>query len=148
MLRLPALLFLVLAILTGCSDVPEDTRPGQPVKHRQDAFKAILRAFEPMGMMLREDRFEADAFLGLANDLSARRDGPWPYFGPDTDYPPSRSKPAVWSQSEGFDVERVRFVAAVDALALAAQTRDKAQVERAYTEVHASCKSCHGDFRR
>ena len=33
------------------------------------------------------------------------------------------------------------------ALARAAQTRDEASVRTAYDKVHASCKSCHKDFK-
>ncbi|MBE0586583.1 MAG: cytochrome c, partial [Hydrogenophaga sp.] len=48
------LLVLVSALLlAGCGEV-EDTRPGQPVKTRQEAFKDLLRSFEPMSKMMKE----------------------------------------------------------------------------------------------
>ena len=60
-------------MLTGCGEV-EDTRPGQPVKQRQVAFKEIVKTFEPMGVMLRKDRYDADKFLPMAEALLAKRD--------------------------------------------------------------------------
>ena len=50
-LKFPLFFLLTAAMLTGCGEV-EDTRPGQPVKQRQVAFKEIVKTFEPMGVML------------------------------------------------------------------------------------------------
>ncbi|CAL92958.1 c-type cytochrome [Azoarcus olearius] len=141
---LPAL--LILLTLAGCGPV-EDTRPGQPVKQRQEAFKSILRSFEPMGVMLRDNKYQADKFASLAGELVAKRDAPWSHFGPDTNYPPTKAKAAVWSDGETFERERLAFVAATDALFAAAQTRDQAQAKAAYEKVYGSCKSCHDRFK-
>jgi len=143
---LPSL--LILLTLAACSGPVEDTRPGQPVKQRQDAFKAMLRSFEPMGKMLRDNRYQADEFARLASELVSRRDAPWGHFGPDTNYPPTKTKAAVWERPQAFEAERVTFFALTDALAQAAQTRDKAAAQAAYDKVHASCKSCHDDFKK
>ncbi|ENO89159.1 putative cytochrome c' [Thauera linaloolentis 47Lol = DSM 12138] len=126
----------------------EDTRPGQPVKHRQDAFKAMLRSFEPMGTMLRTDRYQADEFVRLANELVSLREAPWAHFTPDTLYPPTKARAAVWERAQDFEHERQDFYEATDALAQAAQTRDKGRIQTAYDKVHASCKSCHSDFKK
>lgn len=139
-------LFIALTA-AACSGPVEDTRPGQPVKHRQEAFKAVLRAFEPMGVMLRENKYQADKFATLAAELVARRDAPWSLFGADTNYPPTKAKPAVWSEADGFERERVAFIAATDALLAAAQTHDQAQAKAAYEKVYDSCKSCHDRFK-
>lgn len=144
-LALPAL-FIVLT-LAGCGGVPEDTRPGQPVKHRQDAFKALLRVFEPMGVMLRDNTYQADKFASLAGELVAKREAPWALFGPDTHYPPTKARPTVWSDAAGFEQERQTFFAATDALMAAAQTRDQTQTKAAYGKVYDSCKSCHDRFK-
>lgn len=141
---LPAL--LILLTLAGCGPV-EDTRPGQPVKQRQEAFKSILRSFEPMGVMLRDNKYQADKFASLAGELVAKRDAPWSHFGPDTNYPPTKAKAVVWSEGETFERERLAFVAATDALFAAAQTRDQAQAKAAYEKVYGSCKSCHDRFK-
>lgn len=145
-LALPSL-FLLLS-LAACSGPVEDTRPGQPVKHRQDAFKAMLRSFEPMGTMLRTGRYQADEFTRLANELVSLREAPWAYFAPDTLYPPTKARATVWERAQDFEGEQQKFRDATDALAVAAQTRDKAAAQAAYDKVHASCKSCHSDFKK
>lgn len=147
MIRLMLVSSLSVLTLAACSQVVEDTRPGQPVKQRQEAFKAMLRSFEPMGTMLRTNQYQPDAFSQLANELISRRDAPWGHFGPDTLYPPSKAKAAVWDRAEAFERERQVFFERTDALLVAAQTRDQAQVQAAYAKVYDSCKSCHDDFK-
>ncbi|MDR1648164.1 MAG: cytochrome c [Zoogloeaceae bacterium] len=143
----PALLSLcVLALLSACGKV-EDTRPGTPVAHRQQAFKTILNTFEPMGIALREKRYAAESFLNNARALEAAKDAPWGYFGADTHYPPSRSRETVWSDASGFARERDTFLAAVSALRQAAERRDEQTVRPAYEAVQASCRSCHKAFK-
>jgi cytochrome c556 len=133
--------------LAGCGPVVEDTRPGQPVKTRQDAFKEILREFEPMGVMIRTGKFEAEEFARMTDALVAARERPWVHFGPDTDYPPSKAKPAVWSEPVLFDERRNAFFAATDALQVAAQGGQEDTVRAAYERVHSACKDCHDQFK-
>ncbi len=139
---------LAATLFAGCGETAvEDTRPGQPVKHRQAAFKEIVKAFEPMGVQLRKNRYDADQFIPMAEALAARRDGPWPHFGPDTHYPPSKATAEVWKQPEQFEKARQDFIAATDALLAATRNKDKAQVEAAYETLHETCKSCHKQFK-
>jgi cytochrome c556 len=143
---IPALLPLLLLALAACGEV-EDTRPGQPVKQRQTAFKEIIKIFEPMGTMLRTKRYDADRFAMLATELVARRDGPWAHFGPDTDYPPTKAKAEVWSKAAEFEQERKAFMAATDDLKTAAQGKQLPQVEAAYKRAYETCQSCHKGFK-
>jgi cytochrome c556 len=145
-LKICFFLLLTAAMLAACGEV-EDTRPGQPVKHRQMAFKEIVKAFEPMGVMLRKDRYVADKFLPLAETLIAKREGPWSHFGADTNYPPTKATADVWKQPEQFAKDKQAFIAATDTLLAAAQSKDKAQVEKAYDAVHEACKTCHKQFK-
>ena len=84
-------------LLTACGGEPADTRPGQPVSQRRAAFKKILLAFEPLGIVLREKQYNADQFIAQADLLGKVKDGPWSHFGPDTNYPPTHAKATVWS---------------------------------------------------
>ncbi len=142
----PAVAAIVVATFAGCGEV-EDTRPGQPVKQRQMAFKEMVKAFEPMGVILRKGSYNADKFLPLAEALVAKRDGPWPHFGPDTNYPPTKATAEVWKQPEAFTKDKQTFIAATDALLAAAQSKDKAAVEKTYDAVHEACKTCHKQFK-
>ncbi|MCG2578278.1 cytochrome c [Dechloromonas sp. XY25] len=140
------LVVLAATLLAACGE-PEDTRPGQPVKHRQQAFKEIIKSFEPMGVMLRKGSFDAERFDKLSAELVAKRDGPWSYFGPDTNYPPTKATAEVWKQPEEFEKDKQAFIAATDKLQEAVKSRDKAAVEKAYDAVHDSCKTCHKQFK-
>ena len=144
--KFPIFFLLTAVLLAGCGEV-EDTRPGQPVKHRQVAFKEIVKTFEPMGVMLRKGEYNADKFLPMAEALVAKRDGPWAHFGADTNYPPSKSTSEVWKQPEEFEKDKKAFIAATDALLVAAQSKDEARVEKAYDAVHEACKTCHKQFK-
>lgn len=137
---------LALLLLAGCGD-PEDTRPGKPVATRQQAFKVMLRHFEPMGVSLREGTFIAKDFEKQANAFAELRDTPWAYFGPDTQYPPTKAKPAVWEEPAKFEQAVSTFKTRVDALTKAAASQDEKQIKTAYDAVHESCKSCHKNFR-
>ncbi|MDR2165905.1 MAG: cytochrome c [Zoogloeaceae bacterium] len=138
--------FLSCLSLAACAPAT-DTRPGQPVAHRQQAFREILKSFEPMGMALRENRYDPETFLRHARALEQQKDAPWPYFGPETNYPPTRSKNAVWSEAALFASERDAFLQAVTRLRQAAETRDEAQARPAYEAVHERCRVCHKAFK-
>ena len=146
MSRLTCILLLAALTLAACGEV-EDTRPGQPVRHRQVAFKEILKAFEPMGTMLRTNRYDAEKFEKLAIELTNKREEPWSYFGPDTNYPPTKAKPEVWSKAAEFEQEKQAFLVASDKLLVAAKTPQRPQAEAAYIEAYDHCQSCHKAFR-
>lgn len=146
--KLLSLLVLVPALLlAGCGEEVKDTRPGQPVKTRQEAFKDLLRSFEPMSKMMKEGRYDADEFAQMSTDFMAKRDAPWSHFGPDTNYPPSKANPEVWQDAAAFERAKHDFFASSDALNVAAQARDKTRVENLYSRVYDTCKSCHDSFR-
>jgi len=146
LLKTGLFLLSTAALLAACGEA-EDTRPGQPVKQRQQAFKEIIKVFEPMGVMLRKERYEADRFLSFAEQLHAKREAPWSHFGPDTLYPPSDAKAELWQQPQQFEQDKQAFLQASEALLCAAQSKDKARIQTAYDSVHNSCKTCHDHFK-
>jgi len=146
---LPALLLgLALPlVLTACGE-PEDTHPGKPVTQRRAAFNTILKAFEPMGVMLREKHYEADNFLKLAEKLEGAKEGPWSHFLADSNYPPTKATDKVWSEPEKFEKDRQAFLAASGKLLEAARTKDEAKISQAYEALHNTCRSCHKTFKK
>jgi cytochrome c556 len=136
----------ILLTLAACGEA-EDTHTGQPVKHRRLAFQEMLKVFEPMGTMLRTNEYDVEKFANLGAELRTRRDAPWEFFAPDTNYPPTKAKPEVWSKAGDFAAEKRAFLAATDELLTATQTGQRAQVERAYFNVYEHCQSCHKAFR-
>lgn len=143
-----ALLSLCALLLAACSSEVPDTHPDQPVTKRKQAFKAMLRSVEPMGTMLRDKRYDPDAFAHLANELASVREQPWPHFGPDTNYPPTKALAAVWDKPAEFEQRKQEFMTASERLIGAAATSDEAQARSAYAAVQDSCKACHRDFRK
>ena len=108
----------------------------------------MLRSFEPMGTMLKDKRYDADAFARMADEFSRLRDQPWAHFGADTNYPPTKAKPAVWEKPAEFDQRRQEFVSATDRLLAAAAARNEAEARTTYAAAQDSCKACHNDFRK
>ena len=145
--RLAALTLSMLA-LGACSTEVADTHPEQPVSKRQEAFKGMLRSFEPMGTMLKEGRYDPERFTRHAGEVAALKEAPWPHFGPDTNYPPTKALAAVWDRPEDFARLRSKFIATIDALVAAAASREQAQVRSAFAAAQDSCKACHRDFRK
>lgn len=151
-LRLSARPSLLLAALVplwlaACGEPPDD-RPGQPVAHRRAAFHDILKAFEPIGPALQAKQYPADQVAAQAKRLNELKDGPWQYFLPDTNYPPTRATDKVWSEPGKFEALRQDFLKATQELAEAAARRDEAQVRAAYDRLHQTCRDCHKGFRK
>ena len=147
MRKTTAVLFVSILALSACGGEPPDTGPGQPVAHRRAAFKEILKAFEPMGVMLRAEEYNSQRFQTLSQQLMTVRDAPWDYFKAGTQYPPSHSTDAVWNDAAKFAAEKQAFFDATDKLAAVAGTPDEKQVMAAYEAVQNTCKSCHKTFK-
>lgn len=147
MYKKPLSLALAAAVLSGCGEA-EDPRPDKPVAQRRAAFKALLNASEPMGVMLRSGKYDARRFQSLAEQLMARRDAPWSHFKPDTLYPPSRSRPEVWSDPAKFEAQKKAFFDATDKLAALGSSPTKAQAAEAFGAVETTCRDCHKAFKR
>lgn len=146
--RSALLLVLVLPLTLAACGEAEDTRPGQPVAHRRAAFNQLVKAFEPMGVMLREKEYKAEEFLKLAAKLDTVKEGPWEFFTPDSNYPPTKATDKVWSQPEQFAAARQKFLTAEGKLMTAAAGGELAKVKSAYEELHDSCRSCHKEFKK
>ena len=147
MTRLLLPLCLSALLLTACSGAVEDPLPGQPIKHRQEAFKEMLRAFEPMGTMLRADAYDPDRFAAMSATLDGLKDKPWGYFVADSQVPPTKARAEVWSRADEFERSRVAFIDAVDKLNQAAIARDKTVIGPIYDAVYKTCQDCHRSFR-
>jgi cytochrome c556 len=147
MLKNAVVLSLCVLALAACGGEPDDAHPGQPVAHRRAAFKEILRDFEPMGVMLRTDSYNAQQFQMLVKQFMAVRNGPWGYFVADSQYPPSRATADVWSDAQRFAAKKQAFFDATDKLAAVAETGDKKAVFEAYEAAQNACRNCHRIFK-
>ena len=146
-LRIFVLLCLPALLLAACGE-PEDTRPGKPVAHRQQAFKDIFEVFDPMGAMLKRGSFDAASFQALAQQLSAKKNAPWDYFAADTLYPPSHARAEIWSDSAKFEQDKKAFLDATDKLIAISGGQDRAAIETAFGRVRDTCDTCHKAFKK
>jgi len=125
------LLTLVTAavLLSACSDRVKDTHPQQLVNKRQAIFKKFTKTLEPMGLVARDrqDYVKAD-FVASARALQELSTQPWAYFTADGNYPPTRAKPAVWSQAGEFQQAQDNYLAAIDTLVQVAGSADLAAI--------------------
>jgi len=140
----------VVALLGACSAEPEDTHPQRWVSQRQAVFKDFTRTLEPLGLMVRERKpYDAAAFTAGAQSMQALSGKPWPLFTPDSNYAPTRARPAVWAEPEEFRRAQDHFKDTVARLLKAAQTEGVTaqELETPVSEVQRACKACHDRFR-
>ncbi len=142
-------LLATLITLSACSDsAVEDTHPERWVSQRQAVFKDFTRTLEPMGLASRERRpYSPSEFAASALALQALSAKPWPLFPADSQYPPTRARPEVWTEPAAFLRAQQDYLATVDALVAAAQTGSLQAVRPAVGNVEQACKACHDRFR-
>lgn len=134
-----------LTVLATASCLAATTSPGEA---RQQAFKKILRSFEPMGLMVRgREPYDKNTFIQHADTLKRIANEPFTLFAPNTIDAKSRSKPEIWSQPAEFQKEKDAFLTAVNQLDEAARTKDLASIKKSFAAVSQTCKSCHDAFR-
>lgn len=153
--------FLAISLVACDSGKVEDKYPGQPIKHRQESFKNILNAFEPLGLMRRnEKKFDAASFQNSLQNLekySQNDEILWKYFDknlPTTDAP-SRAQTTIWEDFTAFEKSINDYKNAVKNFAEVVaknseETKnfDNPQIQNAYDEVHQQCRNCHKKFRK
>ena len=139
---------LLSLMLFGCGPQP-DTHPGQPVTKRKMIFHDMLRAFEPMGLVIRgRESYDRNKFLKNAVALEALSKQPWSYFTPESYYQPTRAKPTVWQRPAEFKEKQQKLLLAVAELTRVSQSGRLEMIRPAYDDVVHSCMACHDQFRR
>lgn len=135
-------------LLGGCGDRVKDTHPQQLVSKRQAIFKKMTKTLEPMGMVTRGHKdYVKGAFILGAQELKDLSSQPWVFFTADGNYPPTKAKPAVWSQPAEFKQATDKYLASVDRLVEVSGSADLPAISAAVDAVEKSCKSCHKQFR-
>jgi cytochrome c556 len=98
-----ALLLAALAIPAAMADSPAEIRT--------QSFKKILRAFEPMGMVVRDrDPYNKAKFIAMADSLKQIAAEPFNHFPANSIDGKSRAKPEIWSQPAKFQAARDTFL--------------------------------------
>ncbi|WP_085315327.1 c-type cytochrome [Derxia lacustris] len=146
MLKTTVAVLLALPLLFACGE-PEDTHPGQPVTHRRQAFRELLKASEPIGVMLRTNQYDPAEYQRLLGVFMEKREAPWTLFAPDTLYPPSHAKPEVWSDAAGFEAAKKDFLDASWQLSQLGADPGRDRALAAYKNVEAACERCHDAYK-
>ena len=128
--------------LTACN-----TSVDPDVKARQDSMKSWGDAMGVMGDMVKApDTFDAAVFKEQASFLAEDAANPWSHF--ENQEAMGNATEAVWSNADGFSAEADNFQKVTAELNAAAQSATSVEdVQAAFGEVGASCKSCHTEFR-
>ena len=144
-----ALTLIASTLLLGaCSDRPKDTHPQQLVTQRQAIFKKMTKTLEPLGLVARGHKDYAKVeFMEGAQALKDLSSQPWVFFSADGNYPPTKAKPAVWSQAAEFKQAADTYQGNVDKLVAVSGSADLPAISAAVDAVQKSCKSCHDQFR-
>jgi cytochrome c556 len=125
------------------------THPAQLVTKRRALFKQFTRTLEPMGMVARDSKaYNPREFKESALELEKLATLPWGYFTPDSNYPPTHAKPAVWLQASEFKQAQENYQATVSQLMQAAEGGNLEAIRTAVTGVQYGCKTCHNQFRK
>ena len=134
--------------LTACGEAV-DPHPAQLVTKRRALFKQFARTLEPLGMVARDVKdYNPREFSATALALKELAGQPWGYFTPDSNYPPTHAKPAVWLQAPEFKQAQENYQTTVTQLVQAAEVGNVDNIRVAVTNVQYSCKTCHNQFRR
>ena len=130
--------------LTACSS-PATT--DADIKTRQNTMKGWSDATGIMGDMIKApNTFDAAEFKAQAAFLAEDSASPWSHF--ENKDSMGNATEAVWSNTEGFTAEAEKFQQATAALNNVAQSATQvSDVQPAFSDVGASCKSCHTDFK-
>lgn len=129
--------------LTACSGAGDDP----DIKARQDSMKSWGDAMGVMGDMVKApDTFDSAVFKEQASFLAEDAANPWSHF--ENQEAMGNATEAVWSNADGFSAEADNFQKVTAELNAAAQSATSVEdVQPAFGEVGASCKSCHTEFR-
>lgn len=130
--------------ITACSS-PATT--DADIKTRQNTMKGWSDATGIMDDMIKApNTFDAAAFKAQAAFLAKDSASPWSHF--ENKDSMGNASEAVWSNTEGFAAEAEKFQQATAALNNVAQSATQvSDVQPAFADVGASCKSCHTDFK-
>ena len=143
---------LIVASLAAVVTIPaaahiERTEPLQSL--RQSFFAIVGMTFGPMGDMVKgEIEWNDEQFAAWADDLaSVSKVSVERGFAPGSDKGKTRAKPAIWENSDDFAQKLANFRSEAAALAVAANSGDKAAKIEQFKQTGGTCKACHDNYK-
>lgn len=129
---------------TATAAAATNMTPEQHQDAREDIMKSWKKANQTMGGMVKNpSSFNAATFKEAADKLNQ---DPWVHYTADAKG--GEAKETVWTDAAGFKQEIDKFKTAATALNTAAATATNVDgVKAQFSDVGASCKSCHDKFK-
>ncbi|MBR0128470.1 MAG: cytochrome c [Neisseriaceae bacterium] len=142
-------LFALALLFTACerNDAKDPALyPNENIRNRQTAFKVIGGDMTLLSNIINgNSALDMQKLQQHAAELAQHADRPFAYF--DDNDKGGKSRPEVWLQRPVFDMERDKFLAAVNRFNTAAKTGEIEQIRATFAPVGDSCKSCHHAFK-
>lgn len=141
--------FIAAAVLglAAFSAQAQFAKPEDAIKYRQSVLTVQARAFGAINAMNKGDiPFNAASAQANAHVISTLASLPWSAFGAGTEN--AKTKPEIWSDAAGFKASSDKYVAAANALEVAAKSGDANQVKTAWGALAGTCKQCHDAYRK
>jgi cytochrome c556 len=147
MLKRMSMLAFAAAVLVA----PAGLAVAQDAKAVYDKRVATMKSNgAQMGAITRFVRGEAEfspAIVTAAETLDANAKVYMTLFTPGSAVEGSRAKPEIWTNAADFQTKVTAFQTATAALAVAAKTGDKAQIQPALQAVGGQCGACHQAYQ-
>ena len=132
--------------LTACHQDNEHPSVSENVRERQIAFKVMGGDMTLLSNMINgTSTFDMQKLQQQANEFAQHATRPFQYFGEQDQG--GNSKPNIWLERHAFDMERDKFLSAVEHFNTAAQAGEFEQIRATFAPVGDSCKSCHDTFK-
>lgn len=115
------------------------------VKERMDGFKAAKKSMKALKGAVSDGDFATIA--GEAQSLNLWFTNLDNYFPEGSNPKPSEALDLIWQEYDRFTSLRQDAENASAALLRAANEGDQASAREAFSELNASCKACHNDYK-
>ena len=120
--------------------------PNENIRDRQTAFKNIGGDMTLLSNAINTNgAIDINKIKQHAEELSQHAAKPFDFFGENDKG--GKSRPEVWLQRPVFDMERDKFLAAVERFNTAAKAGEIEQIRATFAPISDSCKSCHNNFK-
>lgn len=138
---------LALAAAPAVLAQPQFDNPQEAVAYRQSALRLLGAHFNGLAPVMRgRAAFDAATVREEVDVLRTLSTLPWHGFVPGAEG--GNARPGVWSDSARFETALNNFRQSMGRLSQVAGEGDFDTIRAAYSDVAASCKACHQDFRQ
>jgi cytochrome c556 len=142
-----ALLLTTLSISAYAGNAFTDANDS--ITYRQAGFQLIRHNMADIADMLKGDiNYDAARVSKRATALATLTTLPWEAFSvPGAEQGGGDAKAAIWQNLQDFHSRADQLIADASALQAAANSKDQAQVRKAFSQFARNCKACHEQYK-